>query len=344
MKKLLIVLAILLVAGAGAFAQEASVSGGTSAGFIANFAPAAAAVGSMPQAEINISGAPSDNTSVSIQLDNSEGYPWDSGVLIDDWRVNSSLLAELGIDAPVSVDLTFGYFDTYFSNFSTVGTFGHAFWNTTAQGYLYHSGPNEALAWEWNIGFGDFGLRYWNTWYFGKMAAAFYGSVAGMVSFIAGYAGDYSALDAGTIFAEASANIDLGMATLYIPAQFALGLAGTTVGWGSGVKASVMDMVTVAVEVGGDTANNAAFEYIVPQITATPVDGLEIYADALVQLPTDAFKAVDIGASYMIGALKVNSGVVIGIDDTYAYRLRAGGGWRYTVTGTGMYVIFETSF
>ena len=42
------------------------------------------------------------------------------------------------------------------------------------------------LAWEWNIGFGDFGLRYYNTWYFGKMAAAFYGSVAGMVNFIAG--------------------------------------------------------------------------------------------------------------------------------------------------------------
>ena len=36
MKKLLIVLAILLVAGAGAFAQEVSVSGSAEAGFTAS--------------------------------------------------------------------------------------------------------------------------------------------------------------------------------------------------------------------------------------------------------------------------------------------------------------------
>ena len=55
-------------------------------------------------------------------------------------------------------------------------------------------------------------------------------------------------------------------------------------GWSSGVSAGIMDMVTVAVEVGGDTANDAGFEYIIPQITATPVDGLSIYANAVVQL------------------------------------------------------------
>lgn len=342
MKKLLIVLAILLVAGAGAFAQEVSVSGSAEAGFTASITNESAN-GVFPVAQIDISGAPSENTSVSIQLDNNEGHPWDSGVLIDDWRVNSSLLAEMGIDAPVSVNLTFGYFDTYMSNFSYVTARGKAFWNTTNWSFLGNMGPSPGLAWLWDIGFGDFGIRYYNTWYFGKMAASFYGSVAGMFNFIAGYASDYSAIGDGTIYGELSANLDLGMATLFIPGNISYNLGGQTFGWSAGVSAGIMDMVTVAVEVGGDTANDAGFEYIIPQITATPVDGLSIYADAVVQLPgPSAFKSVDLGASYMVGPLKVNPGFVIGIDDTYSTALREDGG--FSVAGTGLYVIFATSF
>jgi hypothetical protein len=346
MKKLLIVLAILLVAGAGAFAQEVSVSGGTWAGFIANFNPAGV-TGSMEKAEININGSVSDNTSVSIQLDNNEGYPWDSGVLIDDWRVNSSLLAEMGIDAPVSVDLTFGYFDSYFTNWS-MATKSYApltgAWVGTASNYVYLGTlPSEALAWEWNIGFGDFGLRYYNTWYFGKMAAAFYGSVAGMVDFIAGYVSDYSAIGSGTLFAEVSASLDLGMASLYIPATVAYDLGGSAFAWSSGVNAGIMDMVTVGVGVSGDTATTA-FEYIVPEITATPIDGLSIYANGMVMLGgASPFKSVDIGASYAVGPLTVNPGVVIGIDSAYTTYL-VDSGEMFGVTGTGMYVLFGVSF
>ena len=340
MKKLLIVLAILLVAGAGAFAQEVSVGGAAEAGFSASITNSAV-TGKAPKAEININGTMSDNTSIFIQLDNAEGAPFDPAVLIDEWVVTSNIFGELGLDLPVSVQLQFGTWESYFSNFSYVTARGKPFWATTNWSFLGGAQPNENLAWEWNIGFGDFGLRYWNSWNFGLMSVGFYGSVANMVSFIVGFAGDYAALDAGALRAEVNANIDLGMADLRIPGSFTYNLGTQAVGWSTGVKVGIMDMVSVAVDVGGDTATEA-FEYIIPQITATPLDGLTIYADAVVQLPTDAFKSIDLGASYMVGPLKVNPGFVIALDDTYSTALREDGG--FAVDGTGFYVNFATSF
>jgi hypothetical protein len=347
MKKLLIVLAVLLIAGAGAFA-DVTVSGGASGGFVLGFSPLSA-TGSMEKAEINLSAAVSDNTSVSIQLDNNEGAPWDSTVLIDDWRITSNIFAELGLSLPVSASVTFGYFDTYLTNWTYATKSSSAFadgWGGTAAGYLLATQPSDYLAWQWTIGFGDFSLMWWNNWYFNSIAVAFKGSVADMISFIAGYRNPLNdTTNNGTIWAEVSANLDLGVATLFIPATVSIGLTtgATAFSWSSGVKAGIADMVTVGVGVGGDTAATA-FQYIIPEVTATPLAGLSVYANGMIILGgTSAFKSVDLGVTYAFGPFTLNPGFVIGIDSTYSTAL-VDSGEIFGVPGTGAYVIMSVSF
>jgi hypothetical protein len=345
MKKLFIVLAVFLIAGAGAFA-DVTVSGGAAGGFQLGFSPLSA-TGKLYQAEINLNAAVTDNTSVSIQLDNAEATPFDSDVIIDDFRISSNIFGELGLDLPVSLAVTFGYFDTYMCNFQNVNTSWWVYgggWAGTNMRYLLATQPDTDLAWEWTLGISDFALRFWNDFGFQQMAVSFGGSVS-IVSFIAGYANTLSdASDSGTIWAEVGANLDLGAATLFIPVNVAIGLptSGVTFGWNTGVKAVIIDMITVQVGVGGDTATTA-FQFIVPEVHAAPIAGLDVYALAWIDLFGGNFRSIDLGVSYSAGALTLNPGIVIGIDSAYYSDLgQTGGDWG--VVGTGFYMLMSVSF
>jgi len=338
MKKLLIVLAILLVAGAGAFAQEVTVGGEFMGGFIAQGNPLASTM-HLTEAELNVTGMPDDYTTVALEMDFEDGAL--PAVAVDDFRVSSDVFGALGLDLPVSMNLTVGYFDTYFNGWNYVTRSGEEYYYAAAAGaYLWTMGPTTNGAWAWDIGFGDFGLHYWNSWNFGNMAVAFSGAVS-VLNFWVGYAGDFAAIGSGAIWVEAGANVDLGMATLFIPASFAYDLGGSAFSWSSGVKAGVMDMLTISVGVGGETGQ--AFRYIIPEVSARPLDGLDVYAIAKVDLASAVavFHSIDVGASYMLGALKVNPGVVIGLDPTSWTSIA---GDKYGVTGTGFYLSFHTNF
>jgi hypothetical protein len=341
MKKLLIVLAILLVAGVGAFA-DATVGGEFGAGFIASGNPLSSA-GVMGHGELNVNGAVDDNTSVAIELD------WEYGaipnVAVDDFRLNSSVLAALGIDAPVSVDLTVGYFDTYFTNWNYVNSSITVAWDDFVGPlgvYNLAMQPTANLAGALKIGFGDFALHYWNSFNFGNMAVAFSGAVS-VLNFLVGFAADYAAIGSGTIYAELGANVDLGGITLFIPAAFALTI-GTPADWSwqSGVKVGIMDYATVAIGAQGE--DGQVFRKLTPEVHMVALAGLDLYAKVWVDLlANSAFKSVDVGLKYNIGAMDINPGVVIAPSALDSTSLGSQGD-EYGVTGTGFYLIFHTAF
>jgi hypothetical protein len=341
MKKLLIVLAILLVAGVGAFA-DATVGGEFGAGFIASGNPLSSA-GVMGHGELNVNGAVDDNTSVAIELD------WEYGaipnVAVDDFRLNSSVLAALGIDAPVSVDLTVGYFDTYFTNWNFVNSSITVVWDDfvgPAGVYNLAMQPTANLAGALKVGFGAFALHYWNSFNFGNMAVAFSGAVS-VLNFLVGFAADYAAIGSGTIYAELGANVDLGGITLFIPAAFALTI-GTPADWSwqSGVKVGIMDYATVAIGAQGE--DGQVFRKLTPEVHMVALAGLDLYAKVWVDLlANSAFKSVDVGLKYNIGAMDINPGVVIAPSALDSTSLGSQGD-EYGVTGTGFYLIFHTAF
>ena len=354
MKKLLIVLAILLVAGAGAFAEDmgpsVKVGGEFSMGLVAQEGGATlSSTGVVGSAEVAVWAHLSEYTNVAIELD-MDGNP--GFIVVDDWRLNTDIFKELGMGGSLGLGLTFGYFDPHYNHFNFVnqsiapylgnfnGPFSPVFWWFTMQG----TGPTTDLAASLKLtGLGPIAISFYNTMNFGVFAAAVDGGV-GPINFVAGFQGDYAAIGTtGIIYAELGFNMDLGGAMLSIPAQFGFQLGSNTIEYTSGAKVGIGSIASVAVGVHGVTGS--MLNQLMPEVHVMPVDGLDVYAVGWLQ-PTVTgafFNSVDLGVKYQMGPLAVNLGGVIAGANTNFTSLGSTGD-DYGVVGSGFYLVFMTTY
>lgn len=299
---------------------------------------------SFPKAELNINAAVDNNVSVALELD-SEGGDWATrNVSVDDFRAKVNVFGALGLDLPVSLNWTVGYFDTYFTNWNYVSRSGEEFYYYGPQGaYLWDLGPQGTGAWELDVAYGDFALKYWGDLDFSSMAFAVSGKIASMVNFLVGYSGDIATFGQGGLWAEAGLSLaDLGPVSLTVPVTFTYDLGASQFAWSSGVAADV-SMLHVSIGVGGLTG--AAFKNLIPEVSVKPIDGLDVYVIGKLDFDSaavgGAFQSVDLGASYNFGAMKFSLGGVIAGDPAVTTSLNND---NFSITGSGLYMAWYVAY
>ena len=339
MKKLTLILVVLLTIGlVGAFAEEEkSYPMTTVAGDFQHVLTAPMNTGnpsgSFTQAEVNITGEVDEYNTVSLELD-SEGGSWNA-VEVDDLRFESDITGALGLDAPVTVNTTVGYFDTYFTNFAYPTVEGNEYtnWNTNA--------PAADGAIQVDIGIDPVTLHWWNNFTdgFGDFQVGMSGSVAD-ANFFASYATSRTAMDEGTLAAEADYTYEVNdMTSVYVPVAFNYDLAAETYGWSSGVGADY-DMVDLNVGVGGNKAE--VFQYVNTDMNLAATENADVWAAAYMDLAaTDAFQSAQFGASYSFGALKMSGGYAYAATDSTSVALLPSDG---SITGSGVFLATDISW
>ena len=304
------------------------------------------------KAEINIAADIDEFTSVSIELD-SEGVSdydddgiwvdedWtDGNVGLDDIRLTTDLTGYFGIEA---FDLTFttGYFDTYYCNWNAVSRSGDEYYLGDADDYLWSAGPTTDLAFEVQLGIGDYSAQYWMDYAASAFMFAVSGNPADEFSFLAGYYAETTTLDEGNIWVETNLSLDAGSAKLSVPVAFAYELTDDSWGWGTGIAADLVEeTVRLASGISGNSENS--LETLNAEISTTSIENTDIYAIADMDLSeSTVFQSIDLGGIYDLGKLGVSAGYVVATSDTVETSVYGG---TSTVTGNGMYFFFDLDF
>lgn len=298
MKKLRFVLALIIaiafvmpaaadVTVGGEFQWYKSLTGTAGVGF--------------PKVELNVTGAVDDFNTVKLELD-SEGADFNGTVAVDDFRLCTDIAGALGLDG-VSINTTIGRFDTYFTNWNYVTRNGYDFYVNYGPWSL-GGGPTNDGALQLDLGFDPITVKVW-TDLFDNLMVGVTGAF-GDLNFFGAFGGATADLGAGAIW------VDLGYALgdLTIPAHFVYDLGASAMYYGVGVGYS-MDMLSVAAGVDGKTG--AAIDNVEVDVTVTPVDGLDAWVAALLDIEAaDVFNGLEVGASYKFGAMKLGAGYVVG--------------------------------
>lgn len=300
MKKLRFVLALVIaiafvmpaaadVTVGGEFQWYKSLTGTAGAGF--------------PKVELNVTGMVDDYNTVKLELD-SEGADFNGTVAVDDFRLCTDVSGALGVDG-VAINTTIGFFDTYFTGWNYATRNGWDYYYNT---FPYMGAPTATGALQLDLGFGDYTAKVW-TDLFDNLMIGFTGSVADLGFFVT-YKGATADLGGGMIWLDLGYSLDLGGPSLYIPAHFTYDLGASSMVYGAGAKFS-MDMLSVGAGFDGTTAD--ALDNVEVDVTVTPVDGMEAWVVALLDLgATEAFSGVEVGASYGFGAMTLGAGYVYG--------------------------------
>ena len=336
MKKIALVLSMLLVIGmAGVFA-EASVGGEFQIGLTS--LGTADATSNLVDAEVNIKATVDDYTSVAVELD-SEGGDWDTrNVSFDDFRVTSDITGALGLDLPVAVSVTAGYFDKWYNNWNIASRTGLERSAVAASG-IFTTGPRATFAVDTTVTImGKVNVNYWQP-FDGSSVSFAVGSRALIPggNFIVGYHADTDAFGDGTMWLNAGYGFAAGPANLTVPVMVAYALGAEAFGWNSGVVAD-MDFVKVAVGVagGGFGPDVSMFHTLNAEVSTAIVENADIFAIGYFDFDaTDVFQSVDLGVGYSFGAFSVVAGGVIASGDAVAT-----GVWGddMTQTGSGVYL------
>ncbi len=337
MKKLSILLALILVVSAGAFA-DVDLSGEFMFG-LTNLG-ADAQTSQTPKAEINLSATVDDNTTVAVELD-AEGGDWtDGNISLDDFRVSSNIAGVFGIEA-FSLTMTAGYFDTYFTNWNYVSRSGEEFYYTgAASAYLFNFGPKKDEAVALDFGVAGYSVKFYQDLDLTMMGLAFSGSPVEGSNFLVGYYAAYDSVSEGNVWAEAGYTYDSDAVSVYVPAVFTYGLGTEAYGWSSGVAADVAG-IHASVGVGGTSATSA-FKDCLIEVSTSMVENTDLYA--IVDLDTTAdsvFQSVDLGGKYNLGALGIGAGFVVASGDDVSTIVYGDNG---TVAGNGAYLFFDIDY
>ncbi len=261
-----------------------------------------------PKVELNVTGAVDDYNTVKLELD-SEGGDWSGVVAVDDFRLCTDVAGALGVDG-VSINTTVGKFDTYFTNWNYATRNGYDFYYNYGP-WSVGGSPDDNGALQLDLGFDPITVKVW-TDLFNNIMLGVTGAF-GDLNFFVSYGDATAALGSGALWLDLGYALDLGGSSLTIPAHFAYDLGSSTMYYGAGVGFS-MDMLNVAA--GFDGKTGAAIDNVEVDVTVTPVDGLEAWAVALLDVEAaNVFNGLEIGASYGLGALTLGAGYVVG--DSY---------------------------
>jgi len=322
------------------FAVDVNVGGEFVLGYTAT---KEASHGAMPKIELNVDSTIDENTKVSMELD-CEGDDFDSlNVSLDDFRLSSNILAALGLESPVSLELTVGYYDAFFKNWNYVSRAGveHYYSQPNLTALCLACPSAGETSGDIKIGFGDFALHYWNDFDFENMLAGVSGTVADF-NFFASYGAPFKAAGEGYFWIDAGYSLNAGPVDLYLPAMFTYNTANEELdayGWSSGIAADV-DMVHASVGIGG--VESSAIKNIIPEVSIAPVEGSDIFAIGYLDASADSvYQSIDVGASYKVGAMTLGLGGVIAADDTVYTAL-----WSdtFSMNGSGFYMVFDVDF
>ena len=353
MKKSLIVLAVLLLVGAYAFA-EVEVGGEFMFGITdLGVSDAASAI---PKAELNFSATIDENTTVAVELD-VEGADWTGQAAVeddpatadvdesaeympkmhaavDDFRVTSNLTGALGIDV-VDLVVTAGYFDAYHCNWNYVSRSGEEYYYSDEAGtYLWAAQPSTSLSANIALSFAGYTLQYWQDLAGENMSTAVSGEPLEGLNFLLGYASAFAAVADGSLWVEAGYSIDAGPVGLFIPASFTYDLGDSVYGWSSGVAVDY-DAYHLGVGVGG-SSSGAAFKDCLVEVSTSVVENADLYVIADLDFSaSSAFQSVDIGGKYNFGAFGLGAGYVAASADDVSTVLW---GDCTSMSGSGAYI------
>jgi hypothetical protein len=279
--------------------------------------------GSFTKAELNISSMVGDYSTVKLELD-SEGGDWDTqNVSVDDFRLCTDVFGALGLDLPVTLKATVGYFDTYFTGWKYVSHSGWDFYygNWTISGNSL--GPVALGAGQLDIGVGPVTVSYASDAEFQTLRFGVSGGF-GPVGFYASFGAPSSAIADGAINAMVDYSGSFGDLSLYVPVHFGYDLAGSDLWVGGGAAVDYTSLVHFA----------AGFDYttdsskMVVDLSSKPVGDLGVGVSAyMVFASTDAFTGLDAYVNYMFGATKFQVGFAYVTADDGTIPIMGDTGW-----------------
>jgi hypothetical protein len=296
MKKLLVLLVVLaMVAITSPLYAGDNVTVGGEFKFIKDTGSTA---GSFAKAELNISSMVGDYNTVKLELD-SEGGDWPGNVAVDDFRLETDVFGALGLDLPVTLNTTVGYFDSYFTGWKYIN--GNAAWDRgvwPVNGNL--AGPYDIGGMQADIGVGPVTVSYnadfeFQTNWFGVSGG--FGPVGAYASFSLPTAAPAT----GVLTIQADYSGSFGDLALYVPAHFVYDLGASWFQYGAGAAVDYTSLVHFGVGFYGTT--DAAFDNLSIDLSSKPIGDLGVGVSAYMDFGgTDAFAGLDAWVNYMFGA------------------------------------------
>ena len=259
--------------------------------------------GTFTKAELNISSMVGDYNTVKLELD-SEGGDWASVVAVDDFRLQTDIFGALGLDLPVTLNTTIGFFDTYFTGWKYVSYSGWDFYygDWTISGNSL--GPVDLGAMQADIGVGPVTISYASDMEFQTLRFGASGGF-GPVGFYASFGAPSSAIGNGAFNVMADYSGSFGDLSLYVPVHFGYDLASSGLWLGGGVKVEYTSLVHFAV--GFDYATDST--KMVADLFSNPIADLGIGVSAYMDFAaTDVFSGLDAYVNYMFGSSKFQVG------------------------------------
>jgi len=282
-----------------------------------DFTDPATATSMVSKAEMNFVYKMDDFNTVKLELD-SEGAAWTAGpnVQIDDFRIISDLGGAFKL--PVKITATFGYFDTYFTDWSYVSMSGWEFYYDWPN-LLATDGPDSDFAWQLDVGVGPVTLHWWNDYLFERMmlgVSGGFGPVTGWITFQDTFA---EGIGEGILGLEAKYAGKFGDLGLTVPAFFRYNLDSSAFTWGAGVGVDY-SIVHFAAGIEGDDVD--ALDNMVFDVSVAPMEGFKAAVSAYFNLNSaNAFTGLAIELRKSVGALTAVLGYVVGGEDGTAIPL-----------------------
>jgi hypothetical protein len=295
--------------------------------------------GNFAKVELNINATVGDHNSVQLELD-SEGDDWageneddaitwgPQSVAIDDFRVNTDIFGALGLDLPVTLNTTIGYFDTYFTGWKYVSYSGWDFYygNWPISGNSL--GPEAEGAMQADVGVGPVTV---------SVAAPFNAEVIraglsagfGPVGVYASLGGTLNSVDVDpyedlVINAMSDFSTSFGDLSLYVPAHVGLqfnenfdaGHPFAILWWaGGGVAVDYTSLVHFAAGIDYASSYDTDDGYadglkFVADLSSMPIGGLQVGVSAFMDFYADAvFSGLDAYVNYKFGAAMFQVGL-----------------------------------
>jgi len=242
---------------------------------------------------------------------------------VKNFKFTSDLLKTLGLDVPVSVKLTGGYFDTYFTNWWYNDSTGWVFYYGGAgnganwANKLVNFGEDVNGAFQLDVGVleGKVNLHYFSDSKFTKAALGVDAAFAGFGVYAALGMPDATDFASGDLSVELKYDVpEMAGFKINVAPFFRYGLADSKFTWGASVGADYK-VFHVAAALNGDTDN--AIDHWSGEVSVAPVKGAKVAVVALGQ--PSGLAGIDIEASYALGPLTMMAGYLVSVDAATGY-------------------------
>jgi hypothetical protein len=336
MKKLLVVLLALTVFGMFAFAQDEAaapvypaVKIGGNFIFYGNFDASATVAAGQNQARLKFDTQVDKNNDLYIELRGNDITKWgaDGFGNLYNFKLTTDLTGALAMELPVTVKLTTGYFDTYFTNWGYADTTGWAFYYDWPNG-LNNAGQSAAGAFQFDVGAGALNFHYYNDLQFNNLLVGADGTF-GDLGFWASYGAfgldaDKANLSKGTVSLEASYAINAGdlKAKVYPFVRYSLATKGALNAGASAGVDYTMFHAAVSADLSnktGTTADAFGLDHFTVEGAVSPMANFKAGVNAFLNMnkatAANALTGIDLYGSYTFGKAKLLAGYVVGGTD-----------------------------